>query len=77
MLYPVPYIFFLNLVSYILYRVSSILYPVGGRRTPLKRTVDTALEKCETVKTVLVMRRTGAEIKMKPNRFKTRLYCSI
>ena len=33
----------------------------GGRRVPLKRNVDTALEACPLVHTVLVLRQTGVE----------------
>ncbi len=33
----------------------------GGRRVPLKENTDRALERCPDVKTVLVVRRTGAE----------------
>lgn len=34
----------------------------GGRRVPLKRNADKALESCPAVRAVLVVRRTGAEV---------------
>ena len=40
----------------------------GGRRFPLKANVDQALEQASGVETVLVIRRTGAEVTMKPGR---------
>ena len=36
----------------------------GGRTIPLKTVVDEAVEGCECVKTVLVSRRTGADVPM-------------
>lgn len=36
----------------------------GGKRIPLKATVDTALSECSKVQKVLVMKRTGAEVPM-------------
>jgi acetyl-CoA synthetase len=36
----------------------------GGRRVPLKANVDAALEQCPDVRTVLVVRRTGADVPM-------------
>ena len=35
----------------------------GGKRIPLKSTVDRAVKECKDVTRVLVMRRTGAEVK--------------
>ena len=35
----------------------------GGKRIPLKATVDRAVKECKDVTRVLVMRRTGAEVK--------------
>ena len=40
----------------------------GGKRIPLKANVDAALEQCPAVETVLVVRRTGAEVGMTPGR---------
>ena len=40
----------------------------GGRRIPLKANVDAALKQCPAVETVLVVRRTGAEVGMTPGR---------
>ena len=40
----------------------------GGKPVPLKKNVDAALERCPGVKTVLVVRRTGAEVPMRPGR---------
>jgi len=40
----------------------------GGKRIPLKSTVDRALKECEDVTRVLVMRRTGAEVPMMAGR---------
>ena len=34
----------------------------GGKTIPIKQNVDTALERCESVDTVIVVRRTGADI---------------
>ena len=39
-----------------------------GGQFPLKGTVDEALENCPTVKNVIVYKRTGAEVNMKPGR---------
>ena len=36
----------------------------GGRKVPLKANVDKALESCPDVKSVVVVRRTGAEVPM-------------
>ena len=36
----------------------------GGKRIPLKANVDAALEQCTSVKTVLVVQRTGADVPM-------------
>ena len=41
---------------------------VGGKRIPLKKTVDIALETVDSVKNVFVMRRTGADVNMVANR---------
>lgn len=41
----------------------------GGKTIPLKRTVDIALESCPSIKSVFVMKRTGAEVPMAPNHF--------
>ena len=38
----------------------------GGKRIPLKTTVDSALEECPDVTTVLVQQRTGANVPMGP-----------
>ncbi|MFD1786481.1 acetate--CoA ligase [Sphingomonas floccifaciens] len=40
----------------------------GGRRIPLKANVDSALERCEGVEHVLVLRRTGGDVGMTPGR---------
>jgi len=40
----------------------------GGKKIPLKKTVDTALENVESVKKVFFMRRNWAQVKMLPNR---------
>ncbi len=40
----------------------------GGRRVPLKANTDKALERCPDVSTVLVVRRTGADINWTPKR---------
>ena len=40
----------------------------GGKVVPLKRNVDQALAQCPDVKTVLVVRRTGADVHMEPGR---------
>jgi acetyl-CoA synthetase len=40
----------------------------GGKRVPLKANVDKALESCPSVRTVLVVARTGAETAMTPGR---------
>ncbi|WP_434457914.1 acetate--CoA ligase [Stutzerimonas urumqiensis] len=40
----------------------------GGKRIPLKRNVDEALARCPQVSTVLVVRRTGAEVGWQPAR---------
>ena len=40
----------------------------GGRRIPLKRTVDEAVMACPTVRTVFVVRRTGARVPFFPPR---------
>jgi acetyl-CoA synthetase len=40
----------------------------GGKAIPLKKNTDAALEKCPDVKTVLVVRRTGARVDMKKGR---------
>jgi acetyl-CoA synthetase len=40
----------------------------GGRRVPLKANVDEALKQCPGVDTVIVLRRTGAEVAMRPGR---------
>jgi acetyl-CoA synthetase len=40
----------------------------GGRRIPLKANVDAALERCEGVEHVLVLRRTGGDVGMTPGR---------
>lgn len=40
----------------------------GGRTIPLKANVDEALEQCPEVKTVLVVKRTGAAVNMKAGR---------
>ena len=40
----------------------------GGKAVPLKRNVDEALESCPDVSTVLVIRRTKADVPMKPGR---------
>jgi acetyl-CoA synthetase len=40
----------------------------GGRAVPLKANVDQALEQCPAVDCVLVVRRTGADIAMRPGR---------
>ncbi len=40
----------------------------GGKRIPLKRTADEAVEGLSRVDTVLVVRRTGAEVPFKPGR---------
>lgn len=40
----------------------------GGRRVPLKRTVDRAVEGMSLVETVLVARRTDSEVELKPGR---------
>ena len=40
----------------------------GGKVTPLKNIVDIALKECPSVKTVVVFKRTGGEIEMKPGR---------
>lgn len=42
--------------------------PRGGRVTPLKTTVDRALEECAGVRHVLVYDRTGADVAMTPGR---------
>ena len=39
-----------------------------GTQFPLKGTVDEALENCPTVKNVIVYKRTGAEVSMRPGR---------
>jgi acetyl-CoA synthetase len=39
-----------------------------GNQVPLKATVDEALEKCPSIRKVVVLRRAGSEIKMKPGR---------
>ncbi len=40
----------------------------AGKIIPLKNNVDEALKRCENVKSVLVIKRTGNEINMEPNR---------
>jgi acetyl-CoA synthetase len=40
----------------------------GGKPIPLKNNVDEALEKCPNVKNVIVVKRTGASVAMKPGR---------
>ncbi len=40
----------------------------GGRKVPLKANVDAALEKVSNVKSVIVVRRTGGAVNMKPGR---------
>ncbi|MGH6959938.1 MAG: acetate--CoA ligase, partial [Dongiaceae bacterium] len=40
----------------------------GGRKVPLKANVDTALAKCPSVKTCIVVRRTGGQINWVPGR---------
>ncbi|MGB5092646.1 MAG: acetate--CoA ligase [Parvibaculum sp.] len=40
----------------------------GGRKVPLKVNTDEALKKCPDVKTVIVVKRTGGAIDMKPGR---------
>ncbi|MGI8840464.1 MAG: AMP-binding protein, partial [Caulobacteraceae bacterium] len=40
----------------------------GGRKVPLKANVDEALESCPGVDRVLMIRRTGADVAMKPGR---------
>ncbi|MEE9614717.1 MAG: acetate--CoA ligase [Thermodesulfobacteriota bacterium] len=40
----------------------------GGKRVPLKESCDAALDDCPTVERVIVLRRTGGEIKMKEGR---------
>jgi len=40
----------------------------AGKKIPLKANTDTALEKCPNVHTVVVYRRTGASVNMKPGR---------
>ena len=40
----------------------------AGKIIPLKDNVDKALKRCENVKSVLVIKRTGNEINMEPNR---------
>ena len=40
----------------------------GGKKIPLKPTVDKALADCPQVKTVFVSRRTGGDVKMSPGR---------
>ena len=39
----------------------------GGKTIPIKATVDKALAHCPTVKTVLVAKRTGADVPMGPH----------
>ncbi|HQF30520.1 MAG TPA: acetate--CoA ligase, partial [Hyphomicrobiales bacterium] len=40
----------------------------GGRKVPLKANTDKALEKCPTVKSVIVVKRTGGAVNMKDGR---------
>jgi len=40
----------------------------GGKKIPLKANTDTALQKCPNVHTVVVYRRTGSNVAMKPER---------
>jgi acetyl-CoA synthetase len=40
----------------------------GGKRIPLKRTVDEAVIACPTIKSILMVRRTGAKVPFYPNR---------
>jgi len=40
----------------------------GGKKVPLKANVDEALKKCPTIKTCLVVKRTGASLTMVPGR---------
>jgi acetyl-CoA synthetase len=40
----------------------------GGKTVPLKETTDAAVDQCPCVKTVLVVKRTHAEVAMKPGR---------
>ena len=40
----------------------------GGRRVPLKVNVDKALETCPSVRSVIVVKVTGADVKMRPDR---------
>jgi len=40
----------------------------GGRKVPLKANTDKALESCPSVKHVVVIKRTGGDVKMKPGR---------
>jgi acetyl-CoA synthetase len=40
----------------------------GGRKIPLKANIDSALEKCPGVKSVIVVRHTGGEVAMKSGR---------
>jgi acetyl-CoA synthetase len=40
----------------------------GGRRVPLKANTDAALEKCPSVRSVIVVRRTGGNVAMKDGR---------
>ena len=47
----------------------------GGKVIPLKQTVDRAMETCPTVKTVFVVKRTGAEVKMGPNEMFLQVIC--
>ena len=36
----------------------------GGKRIPLKKTVDEAVSQCHTIETVFVAQRTGADVPM-------------
>ncbi len=40
----------------------------GGRRVPLKENVDKALENCPSVRNVIVVKVTGADVEMRPGR---------
>ncbi len=40
----------------------------GGKRIPLKKTVDEAVSQCPNVSTVFVAQRTGADVPMHPER---------
>jgi len=42
---------------------------IGGKKIGLKKTVDAALENVDCVNNVFVMKRTGAQVNMTPNRY--------